>query len=261
MQRSGINFRLLLMLGIMGFSVISYYMKTSVNPITGEKQRVDLTPEQEVAMGLQSAPQMAAEFGGEYSDPNVQGFIKKMGIRLVKGAGLENSPYRFEFHVLADPQTINAFALPGGQIFITVGLLKKMQVEDQIAGVLGHEIAHVVNRHSAQQMAKQGMWQGIVQGVAVGTSGDGGMSGGQIAQMVSQMVNLKYGRDDEHESDKYGLHYMKNAGFKPEAMIGVMEILKEASGGQQQSEFSSSHPSSENRIIKIKEEIARMNGN
>ena len=261
MQRSGINFRLLLMLGIMGFSVISYYMKSSVNPITGEKQRVDLTPEQEVAMGLQSAPQMAAEFGGEYSDQNVQMFIKKMGARLVKGAGLETSPYRFEFHVLADPQTVNAFALPGGQIFITVGLLKKMQVEDQIAGVLGHEIAHVVNRHSAQQMAKQGMWQGIVQGVAVGTSGEGGMNGVQIAQVVSQMVNLKYGRDDEHESDKYGLHYMKAAGYKPEAMIGVMQILKEASGGQQQSEFSSSHPSSENRIIKIKEEIARMGGN
>ena len=212
-------------------------------------------------MGLQSAPQMAAEFGGEYSDQIVQAFIKKMGARLVKGAGLENSPYRFEFHVLADPQTVNAFALPGGQIFITVGLLKRMQVEDQIAGVLGHEIAHVVNRHSAQQMAKQGMWQGIVQGVAVGTSGDGGMSGGQIAQMVSQMVNLKYGRDDEHESDIYGLRYMKNAGYKPEAMIDVMGIVKEASGGQQQSEFSSSHPSSENRIIKIKEEIARMNGN
>ncbi len=261
MQRSGINFRLLLMLGIMGFSVISYYMKSSVNPITGEKQRVDLTPEQEVAMGLQSAPQMAAEFGGEYSDQNVQAFIKKMGSKLVKGAGLETSPYRFEFHVLADPQTVNAFALPGGQIFITVGLLKRMQIEDQIAGVLGHEIAHVVNRHSAQQMAKQGMWQGIVQGVAVGTSGDGGMNGGQIAQMVSQMVNLKYGRDDEHESDIYGLRYMKAAGFKPEAMIDVMEILKEASGGQQQSEFSSSHPSSENRIIKIKEEIARMGGN
>ena len=84
MQRSGINIRLLLMVGIMGFSVISYYMKSSVNPITGEKQRVDLSPEQEVAMGLQSAPQMAAEFGGEYSDQNVQMFIKKTGAKLVK---------------------------------------------------------------------------------------------------------------------------------------------------------------------------------
>ena len=258
MRNSGINIRLLLMLGIMGFSVISYYMKSSVNPITGKSERVDLTPEQEVAMGMQSAPSMAAEFGGEYSDQNVQMFIKKMGLRLVKAAGLETSPYRFEFHVLADPQTINAFALPGGQIFITVGLLKKLEIEDQIAGVLSHEIGHVVNRHSAQQMAKQGMWQGIVQGVAVGTSGDGGMNGGQIAQMVSQMVNLKYGREDELESDKYGLHCMRDAGFKPKQMINVMKILEEAGGGQKQSEFSSSHPSPANRIIKIKEELAAM---
>jgi beta-barrel assembly-enhancing protease len=258
MQSSGINIRLLMMLGIMAFSVISYYSKSSVNPITGKSERVDLTPEQEVAMGMQSAPQMAAEFGGEYGDQNVQQFIKKIGAKLVKAAGLETSPYRFEFHVLADPQTINAFALPGGQIFITVGLLKKMQVEDQIAGVLGHEIAHVVNRHSAQQMAKQGMWQGIVQGVAVGTSG-GGMNGGQIAQMVSQMVNQKFGREDELESDKYGLHYMKDAGFKPKEMISVMKILEEAAGGPKGgTDFSSSHPSPANRIIKIKEELAVM---
>jgi beta-barrel assembly-enhancing protease len=257
-QNSGINIRLLMMLGIMAFSVISYYTKSSVNPITGKNERVSLTPEQEVAMGLQSAPQMAAEFGGEYSDQNVQLFIKKIGSRLVKAAGLETSPYRFEFHVLADPQTINAFALPGGQIFITVGLLKRLELEDQIAGVLGHEIGHVVNRHSAQQMAKQGMWQGIVQGVAVGTSG-GGMNGGQIAQMVSQMVNLKYGREDELESDKFGLHYMKDAGFKPKEMIKVMKILEEASGGPKGgSDFSSSHPSPANRIIKIKEELATM---
>jgi beta-barrel assembly-enhancing protease len=258
MQRSGINIRLLMMLGIMAFSVISYYTKSSVNPITGKKERVDLSPEQEVAMGMQSAPQMAAQFGGEYGDQNVQMFIQKIGQRLVKAAGLESSPYKFDFHVLADPQTVNAFALPGGQIFITVGLLKKLEIEDQIAGVLGHEIGHVVNRHSAQQMAKEGMWQGIVQGVALGTSG-GGMNGGQIAQMVSQMVNQKYGREDELESDKCGLHYMKDAGFKPKEMIKVMKILEEAGGGAKGgSDFSSSHPSPANRIIKINEELALM---
>ena len=244
MNRSGLNLRLLLMLGVIGFSVLSYYMKSSVNPITGEKQRVSLTPEQEVAMGLQSAPQMAAEFGGEYQDPKVQTSIKQIGMKLVKGAGLMESPYRFDFHVLADPETVNAFALPGGQIFITVGLLKRLESEDQIAGVLGHEIGHVVNRHSAEHMAKQSMWQGIVQGVAMGSD----MSGAQIASVVANMVNLKYGRNDELESDKYGLRYMNNTGYKPEQMIRVMEILEEASGGKHgQSDFNSSHPSPENR--------------
>ena len=74
------------------------------------------------------------------------------------------------------------------------------------------------------------------------------------------MINMKFGRDDELESDKYGIHYMYEAGYKPEQMIRVMEILDEASGGQRQSEFSSSHPSPENRIIKIKEEIAKIKG-
>ena len=245
------------MLGVIGFSVISYYMKSSVNPITGETQRVGMTPEQEVAMGLQSAPQMAAEFGGEYQDAKVQSSIKQIGMKLVNGAGLSTSPYRFDFHVLADPETVNAFALPGGQIFITVGLLKRLETEDQIAGVLGHEIGHVVNRHSAEHMAKQSMWQGIVQGVAMGSD----MSSAQIASVVANMVNLKYGRSDELESDKFGLHYMKNTNYKPEQMIRVMEILEQASGGQRgQSDFNSSHPSPENRIAKIKEEIALMKG-
>lgn len=255
MNRSGLNIRLLLMVGVIGFSVLSYYMKSSVNPITGENQRVNMTPEQEVAMGLQSAPQMAAEFGGEYQDPKVQTAIKQIGMKLVNSSGLTNTPYRFDFHVLADPETVNAFALPGGQIFITVGLLKRLENNDQIAGVLGHEIGHVVNRHSAEHMAKQNMWQGIVQGVAMGSD----MSGAQIASVVANMMNLKYGRNDELESDKYGLHYMHDSGFQPESMIRVMEILEQASGGKSgQSDFQSSHPSPENRIIKIKEELEIM---
>jgi predicted Zn-dependent protease len=260
MQRSGLNIRVLLMLGIIGFSVLKYFMTSSINPMTGEKQRVSITPEQEVAMGLQSAPQMAAEFGGEYNDPKVQNAVKAIGNKLLQSSQAMNSPYQFNFHVLADPETVNAFALPGGQIFITVGLLKRLKTPDQIAGVLGHEIGHVVNRHSAEHMAKQGLLQGVIQGVSVGASGDGGgMGTAQIAQYVGSMVNMKFGRDDELESDKYGLRYMKAAGYKPEQMIQVMEILAEASGGKKQSEFSSSHPSPENRIIKIKEEIAKMN--
>jgi predicted Zn-dependent protease len=256
-NNSGFKMRLLLMLGFAAFSVISYYTKTQVNPVTGEKQRVSLTPDQEIAMGLQSAPQMAAEFGGEYNDVKVQTAIKQIGLKLVKASEAGESPYRFDFHVLADPNTINAFALPGGQIFITVGLLKRLTSEAEIAGVLGHEIGHVINRHSAEHMAKQGLLQGLANSVMMG-SGD--MTAGQIAGYVANMVNLKYGRDDELESDKYGIKYMMEAGYQPEAMIHVMEILAEASGGKGGSDFGSSHPSPENRIIKIKEEIARIKG-
>ena len=149
--------------------------------------------------------------------------------------------------------------MPGGQIFITVGLLKRLETEDQIAGVLGHEMGHVINRHSAQQMAKSGLIQGLLNSVVVGASGsNSGMSASQVASYVGNMINLKFGRNDELEADKYGLHYMNEASYKPEQMIRVMEILQQVSGSNRQSEFSSTHPSPENRIVKIKEEIAKM---
>jgi predicted Zn-dependent protease len=256
MNTSALKMRLLFALAVAGFTLFRYYTNTSVNPITGEKQRVSLTPDQEIAMGLQSAPQMAQEFGGVYQDVKVQTVIKRIGAKLVNSSNAKESPYQFDFHVLADEQTVNAFALPGGQIFITMALLKRLENEDQIAGVLGHEIGHVVNRHSAEHMAHQGLIQGLVQSVGMGA---GDMSTAQIASMVGNMVSMKYGREDELESDDYGLKYMYQSGYKPESMIRVMEILAEASGGSNRTpEFQSSHPSPENRIIKIKETIEKM---
>lgn len=253
-QRRGIPIRLIIMLGFILFSVASYYMKSQVNPVTGEKQRVSLSPDQEVAMGLQSAPQMAAEFGGLYPDNNVQLKIRAIGQRIVKSTEAGRSPYQFNFHVLADERTVNAFALPGGQIFITAAMLSKLETEDEVASVLGHEIGHVINRHSAEQMAKQGLIEGLVQGVAMGSDN---MSGAQIAQYVGQMINLKYGRDDELEADKYGLRYCKEAGYDPRAALKVMKILEEISGNRG-SDFTSTHPSPANRIEKINEELKKL---
>jgi predicted Zn-dependent protease len=138
--------RLILGVVMAVIAVIGYFGKTQKNPLTGESQQVGMSPEQEVAMGLQSAPQMAEEYGGFYPDNKVQQQIKGVGNRLVhsfnaelQGRGIRN-PYQFDFHVLRDDQTVNAFALPGGQIFITAGLLSRLKSEDQLAGVLGHEI-------------------------------------------------------------------------------------------------------------------------
>lgn len=238
-------------------ALFSYYSKMEVNPITGKRQAVSLTPEQEVAMGLQSAPQMAAQFGGEYADPKAQGIVKAIGNKLVNNTQAKNSPYQFDFHLLADPETINAFALPGGQIFITVGLLKRLSTEDQIAGVLGHEIGHVIGRHSAQQMAKSDLTNGLL-GAVVSATADpyGNSSAGAIASYVGNMVNMKYGREDELESDKYGVKYMQETGYDPAAMVDVMEILKQASGGADRpSEFQSTHPDPDHRIVEIKKLI------
>jgi predicted Zn-dependent protease len=143
--------------------------------------------------------------------------------------------------------------LPGGQVFITAALLSELKTEGQLAGVLGHEIGHVVARHSAQRMAKQQLTQGIT-GAVVVAAGGGGEA--QLAQMVGQMVNMKYGREDELQSDTLGVRFMSEAGYDPRAMVGVQEILAQQSGGEAPPEILSTHPSAPNRIQTIEAAIA-----
>lgn len=246
------NFKVRILIGVVIalIAVFSYYMKTQVNPVTGENQKVSLTVDQEIKLGLQSAPEMMKEFGGKYPDEKTQNYIKQIGGRVVSSSAAEDSPYQFDFHLLADDKTVNAFALPGGQIFITMGLFKRLKTEDQIAAVLAHEIGHVINRHGAEHLAKQELTQGLIQATDIAT-GDPGM----LQRFIGSMVNMKYGREDELESDRYGVKYLIDAEYKPEAMIDVMTILKEASGGSTRPEFMSTHPSPDNRIEKIKEYI------
>ena len=238
--------RLFIAAAIALFAILSYYGKSSTNPITGETQRVALTTEQEIAMGMQSAPQMAAQFGGA--------LVKQAGRRLVAQSVAAKSPYRYDFHLLADPRTVNAFALPGGQIFLTEGLMRLLRTEGELAAVLGHEIGHVIARHSAEHIAKQQLMQGLV-GAAVVGSGD--YNTAQVAQMVGAFINMKYGRDDELEADALGLRLAAEAGYDPRAMLGVMEVLAKASGRGRQPEMLSTHPNPENRAERIKEAIAR----
>ena len=116
--------------------------------------------------------------------------------------------------MLADPKTVNAFALPGGPIFITEGLLRQLKTEAELAGVLGHEIGHVIARHSSERLAKQQLTQGLLGALVVG-SGD--YTTAQIGQMVGSMINMKYGREDELESDALGIRIMAEAGYDPRA--------------------------------------------
>ncbi len=251
--RGGLKIRLLIGAGIILFSLFKYYAKRETNEYTGKKQSVDLTVEQEIALGIQSAPQMAAQHGGLHPDQRSQKLVDNVGAKLVDNSIARQTPYKYEFHLLRDPKAINAFALPGGQIFITYALFSKLENEDQLAGVLGHEIGHVIGRHSAERMAKQGLTQGIISGVMVG--GDGGA--GQMAAMIGNVINMKYGRGDELESDELGVRFMLDAGYQPEEMIGVMKILKAAAGPNRVPEMQSTHPDPENRIEKIKEAIQK----
>jgi len=255
MRRGSSKIKLLLGAGIILFTLFQYYSKSEVNEFTGKKQHISLTSEQEIAIGLQSAPQMAQQHGGLYPDQNYQKFVDQVGRKLVNNSIAKKTNYQYDFHLLRDAETINAFALPGGQIFITYALFSKLENEDQLAGVLGHEIAHVVGRHSAERMAKQGLTQGILGGISVGFD----PSTAQGAAAIANVMNLSYGRDDELESDDLGVKFMMDAGYNPVALIGVMKILKEAAGPNRTSERMSTHPDPENRIEKINEAIKKYN--
>jgi predicted Zn-dependent protease len=213
-----------------------------------------MNPEQEIALGMKSAPEMAAQMGGLSSNEQASAQVKRVGMRLASQSVAAKSPYKFSFHLLADPRTVNAFALPGGPIFITEGLLRLLRTEGELAAVLGHEIGHVIARHSSERLAKQQLTQGLLGALVVG-SGDYGTA--QLGQLVGGMITMRYGREDELESDALGIRIAAEAGYDPRAMIRVMEVLAQASGGSRQPEFFSTHPAPENRATRIQEQIEK----
>ncbi len=253
---SQIKGRLILALLIAGMGWCVWMNQVEVNPVTGKKQHVAITPEQEIKLGLESAPQMSREMGGVLPATNPKSEeVERMGQYIVIHSTAAKSPWKFKFHLLADTQNVNAFALPGGQIFITLGLLDKLQTEAQLAGVLSHEIGHVIERHTAQQMATTQFGQMLV--LAVGSAMGGGAGGTsdptQIANMVNQIIQLKYSRGDESQADEWGLKLMQESGFDPYAMIQVMKILKAASGGRGDGtpQIFQTHPDPDLRIQQI----------
>jgi beta-barrel assembly-enhancing protease len=245
---------LVLAIILAGFALCKYYSQSQQNEITGATQHISITADQEIQLGLASAPSMIEEYGGLHPDEKAQLFVKQVGQKVVKNSDAAKTPYQYDFHLLNDPEVVNAFALPGGQVFITAALFNKLQSEDQLAGVLGHEIGHVVARHGAERIAKEELTQGLT-GAAVVASGD--YRTAQAAQMIAGLVNMSYGRDQELQADDLGVRFMTEAAYDPKALIGVMEILESVSGGQRQPEFLSTHPSPENRIEKIKAAIEK----
>ena len=252
MKRGGSFLRIIIGIGIVIFGVVKFCSSAEENPYTGETQYVDLSTEEEMALGEESTPVMLEQYGGLHPDETAQRKVREIGQKLVQNSIANASPYDYQFYLLADTNTINAFALPGGPVFITYALYSKLENEDQLAGILGHEIGHVIGRHSSERIAKQGFTNSVITGVAVGS---GSQEAGQAAAVIGNLVNMKYGRGDELESDNLGVKIMIDAGYDPKAMLGVMQILKEAAGPNRTPEFQSTHPDPENRMEKIREAI------
>lgn len=240
-------------------SLVGYFGTQQKNTITGETQHVALSLDEETALGRKAAPELAAQYGGPSENQRGQALVEAVGRRLVSQTDVRTTNYPFDFHLLADRDTINAFALPGGQVFITEALARRLKTEGELAGVLGHEVGHVAARHGAEHLAKQQLVQGLGGATVIAASDpdhpERSSQNQMLAAAITQLISMRFSRQDELEADGLGVRFMGQAGYDPRSMIRVMEVLREASKGGRSPEFFSTHPSPENRIQRIREAI------
>ncbi len=225
----------------------------SVNPATGRSQLLLLSSNQVAEMGQVAKPDLIASYGGEISDSKVRTYVASVGNSLAQFTEADNPALPWSFIVL-NSDVINAFALPGGNVFITRGLLTRIDSEASLAGVLGHEIGHVTARHVDERMSQA---TGIQLGVAVLA----GTTQSQLIQVAGDLFGngylLHFGRSQELEADSLGLRYMVRAGYDPRGQADVMEMLEAASQGNRTPEMLSTHPDPGRRLQAINTAIQR----
>lgn len=226
----------------------------AVNPATGNRELSLVSEGQEIQMGREADPQIVAQMG-LYPDSSVQRYVREIGLRLAAESERPDLPWTFR--VLDDP-TVNAFALPGGFIYITRGILTHLTSEAELAGVLGHEIGHVTARHSASQMSRAQLAQ-LGLGVGMIFSETVRDYGGLASQSLG-LLFLKFGRDDESQADELGIRYMTREGYDPRELAGVMRMLSRTSqlnsGGGRVPEWLSTHPDPANRSESILAQVS-----
>jgi len=208
------------------------------NPVTGKKQFNLMSENQELAMGKQSDPSVVAQFG-LYAHPQMQRFLDQKGQEMA--AISHRSDLKFEFKLLDSP-VVNAFALPGGYVYFTRGIMAHFNNEAQFAGVLGHEIGHVTARHSARQYSRSILAQvGLIAGMVI--SPEFARFGNEASQAM-QLLLLKHGRDAESESDMLGVDYSSQIGYDAHEIAGFFHILDRLTDGPEGlfPTFLSTHP-------------------
>ena len=223
----------------------------TTNKATGRSQPNVLSPKDEARIGEAVAPKMVQSFGGELPQPEVRAYVTNLGEDLAKVS--EEPQLDWKFYVL-NSEVVNAFALPGGKIFITRGLLEKLQNEAQLAGVLGHEIGHVTARHMNDRLAQHLTVTLIGAGLGIAgstTDNDALIYSGIGTAVGGNLTILAFSREHELEADRLGLRYMTRLGFNPVAQVQVMEILKRASQGGADIEFLQTHPVPNTRIKEL----------
>ena len=221
-----------------------FYAGCAVNPITGEKRLMMISEQQDFEIGRQYAPEVEKQMGGRIANESLQNYIDSVGQRIAR---VSHKPY-WDYHFVAlNHKSINAFTLPGGYVFITKGMLKKLTTEAQLAAILAHEIVHVVARHYAAAASRETSESGIMI-LAAALSGAKVPRGAlQAADLARQIIGLRYSRKDEREADLAGLDYMVAAGYNPYGTIESMQML-EREDAVRPVEFFSTHPDPQNRL-------------
>lgn len=224
-------------------SILFLFNSCSTNPVTGKRELVLMSEQQEIAMGQQSDPAVIAQFG-LYQDEELQKFIQEKGQAMATISHRPNLEYTFR---IVDSPVINAFAVPGGYVYFTRGIMAHFNNEAQFAGVLGHEIGHITARHTVQQQSKSTLAQvGLIAGMVLSP---------ELAQMgdaASQglgLLFLKFGRDDERESDRLGVEYSSKIGYDADEMADFFLTLQrqQEGGGSVLPNFMSTHPNPADR--------------
>jgi predicted Zn-dependent protease len=228
----------------------------AVNPATGKKQFVLMSEQQEIAIGRENDEAISAQLG-IYDDRELQDYVQRLGTHLA--AKSERPDLDWTFRVLNDP-VINAFALPGGYIYVTRGIMTHLDSEAALCSVIGHEIGHVTARHSVSQMSKAQLAQ-LGLGLGSVLAPEQMERFGGLAVMGMGMLFLKYSRDDERQADDLGLRYLVRGEYDPHPMPEVFDMLgrvSEAAGQGRVPAWQTTHPRPENRSQRISDQIAAL---
>ena len=220
----------------------------AINPITGEEDLMFYPEDKDIAIGKKYAPEVEKQLDGKIANEDLQNYIDRIGQKIARVS--QRPDLEYHFAALQDKST-NAFALPGGYVYVLRGMLEKLTSESQLAALLGHEIAHVVARDSMAALSRQHVIDVLMVAAIVGRApGDAVRAAG----LTRLFLDLRYSREDEQEADLAGLAYMTAAGYDPHGAAELIQILEDEHAVKQL-EFFSTHPSPRNRRQYITQEI------